>query len=65
MADNDTPRLGLATNEELVRELICRFRLNCFGRITTDHRDIERALTLAEMLGGMDRPSREYRTVDS
>jgi len=57
------PSLGLATTEELFRELICRLKLNTLGT-HTNLLDIERALTLAEMLGGLSAPEREYRTVD-
>jgi len=62
MADEpltDCPLLGLATSEELIRELIVRFKIN------GDPGDVDRALMLAEMVGQMSAPSREYRTVDS
>lgn len=65
-----TPRkgaqLGLASTEELMRELICRFRMDTYvpGSQETHHMCVERALVLAEMLGGMSAPEREYRTVD-
>jgi len=62
-----TPNLGLATNEDLMRELICRFKMEQFnagaGTISINGA-IERALTLSEMIGGMSAPEREYRTVD-
>lgn len=61
------PRLGLATTEEMLRELICRFKMTQYephGSNETVHRAVDRALVLAEMLGGMDAPTREYRTVD-
>lgn len=53
-----SPLLGLATSEELIRELIARFSHN------SDPGDIDRALALAEMVGRMSARSREYRTVD-
>jgi hypothetical protein len=54
--------LGLASTEEMMRELICRFRVNV---VCSAHPvDVDRALVLAEMLGGMDVDVREYRTVD-
>jgi hypothetical protein len=61
------PLLGLATNEDMLRELICRFKMSQYsphGSNQTAHQSIERALVLAEMLGGMGAPEREYRTVD-
>lgn len=45
--------LGLATTEELLRELIARFSLN------------HNAVILAEMVGGLSMTEKEYRTVDS
>jgi hypothetical protein len=63
---SDSPRLGLATNEEMLRELICRFKMTTYVPRSTEthHLAIERALVLAEMLGGMGATEREYRTVD-
>ena len=57
-------RLGLATTEELFRELICRFKMDLYvqGSTETHHASVERAIVLAEMLGGIDAPTREYRT---
>lgn len=63
MINTDSAMLGLATTEELVRELICRFKLNMLGT-HTNLLDIERALTLAELLGSLSKPEREYRTVE-
>lgn len=64
----DEPRLGLATTEELFRELICRFKMTQYDNRASGLRTdvvaaVDRALALAEMLGAMDKPSREYRTV--
>lgn len=59
------PRLGLATTEEMLRELICRFRhvaTNGHGDVYAGQ-SVDRAVQLAEMLGGLDAPTREYRTV--
>jgi hypothetical protein len=55
----EEPMLGLATTEELFREIITRFAL--LGRYPGP---VERALVLAEMLGGLSAADREYRTVD-
>lgn len=55
--------LGLATTEELFRELICRLKLNTIGTHTA-LLDTERVLILAELLGGLSAPEREYKTVD-
>jgi len=58
--------LGLASNEEMMRELICRFKMEQYtnGSDISVHRAIERALILSEMIGSMDAPEREYRVVD-
>ena len=61
------PLLGLATTEQMFRELICRFKMEQFVpgvTSTTLAADFDRALILAEMLGGLSAPEREYRTVD-
>ena len=55
----DEPLLGLATTEELFREIITRFAM--LGRYPGP---VERALVLAEMLGSLSAEDREYRTVD-
>ena len=57
-------RLGLATNEDMLRELICRFKHDGINPSVSSLLCLERALVLAEMLGGMSAPEREYRTVD-
>jgi hypothetical protein len=62
--EDDGPRLGLATTEELYRELICRHRMeggphDSPGRAM----GMNRALVLAEQLGGLSSTDREYRTV--
>jgi len=65
--DKDMALLGLATNEELLRELICRFKMKQYephGSNVSVHQAVDRALVLAEMLGGMGAPEREYRTVE-
>ena len=66
MAGIDEALLGLATNEDLLRELICRFKMEQYvpGSMETVHLSIDRALILSELLGGLDGPMREYRTVD-
>src|SRR6476646_5197556 len=58
--------LGLASNEEMMRELICRFKMEQYtnGSDISVHKAIERALILSEMIGSMDAPEREYRVVD-
>jgi hypothetical protein len=62
-APGNEPLLGLADTETLMRELISRFKLNMYGE-HTKMLDFERALVLAEMLGGMSATEREYRPVD-
>jgi hypothetical protein len=54
--------LGLATTEEMLRELICRFTVAPTDDISA-FRGVPRGLILAEMLGGLDAQEREYRTV--
>ena len=60
----ETANLGLATTEELFRELIARAKTNLFGNVG-DARAVDRAVALAEMLGGLSASDREYRTVDA
>jgi hypothetical protein len=52
------PLLGLATTEELFREIIVRFT------VPPTFQGTNNALVLAEMLGGLGALDREYRTVD-
>jgi hypothetical protein len=58
--------LGLASNEELLRELITRFRMEQYtdSISVSAYAAVDRALALSEMLGSMGAPEREYRTVD-
>lgn len=53
----DGPLLGLATTEELFRELITRLTY-------VSSSNIEKALVLAEMLGSLNANDREYRTAE-
>lgn len=57
METTDRPLLGLATTEELIRELIARF--------TIPATRVSEALRLAEMIGNLSAGEREYRTTDS
>lgn len=61
----DEAQLGLATTEQLMRELIVRFTVHYPHDWSSQLKSIERALALSEMLGGLDAPTREYRTVDA
>jgi hypothetical protein len=63
--DSMDPRLGLATTETLFRELIARFAILLDGRDISLQTKVDNALILAEMLGSLTIPEREYRTVDS
>ena len=56
---SDEPLLGLATTEELIRELIARFTVPTLTLI-----GVERALMMAEILGSLPPDERGYRTVD-
>jgi len=67
----DGPLLGLATTEELFREIIARFTttgLNnpevLFHVTGMTHLNVNRALILAEMLGGLSALDREYRPAE-
>lgn len=51
------PLLGLASTEDLFHELISRCR-----RLPIS--SFDQAIALAEMLGSMSAPEREYRTID-
>lgn len=55
--DAEEASLGLASTEMLMRELICRCRMNAVS-------NFDNAVILAEMLGGMHATEREYRPVD-
>ena len=61
---DEEAKLGLATTEELFRELIARFAVhfphNAVGSIYM----IKRACDLSEMLGGLSSVDREYKTVN-
>lgn len=61
-----TAQLGLASTEDMFRELICRFKMAQYGPLINVEtaQAVDRALVLAEMLGSLDAPTREYRTVD-
>jgi hypothetical protein len=59
-AMNDTANLGLATTEQLFRELIVRLTIVSASQTKA----VERGLALAEMLGGLTAPEREYRTAE-
>jgi len=59
------PYLGLATTEELFRELIARFSMS-YDRMAMDAlENVARVAKLAEMLGGLSGPDKEYKTVNS
>jgi len=63
-----TANLGLASTEELFRELICRFEMTQYDPGVLNPESVaavRRAIQLAEMLGGLDGPTRNYRTVDA
>lgn len=57
MGSSRSANLGLATTEQLMRELMTRFAM------TADYPSIDRALVLAEMLGRLPSNEREYSTV--
>lgn len=58
-SESPQANLGCATTEELIRELIARF-------ITHENSYLaNRAVILAELLGGLNATDREYRTIDS
>lgn len=57
--------LGEASTEELMRELIARDRTSVIQSTFDAYTRVRRVEVLAEMLGSMNSPTREYRTVDS
>jgi hypothetical protein len=66
----EEPLLGLATTEELLREVIARFTTTMtqtevvFHATGTTYGNVARALILAEMLGGLNALDREYRPAE-
>jgi hypothetical protein len=66
----ESPLLGLATTEELLREVIARFTTTMtqtevvFHATGQTYGNVARALILAEMLGGLNALDREYRTAE-
>jgi hypothetical protein len=55
--------LGLATTETLLRELMTRFKINAVANQDVSL-NINRALTLALLLGSLSELDKEYRTVN-
>lgn len=56
------PNLGLATTEQLFREIIARFTIPHF-RDETSALKVNCALVLSEMLGSLSVFDKEYRTI--
>jgi len=61
--------LGLASTEEMIRELICRFKMTQYANQASGTRSdvvraVDYALILAEMLGSMNPLEKEYRPID-
>jgi hypothetical protein len=65
--DQEQALLGLAPTEDLMRELIARFRVN--GMVTDNEYDMalntNRARVLTYILYGLSSDEKRYRTVDS
>jgi hypothetical protein len=61
--DEEKANLGLATTETLLRELMTRFKINAVANQDVSL-NINRALTLALLLGSLSELDKEYRTVD-
>lgn len=57
-------QLGLATTEELFRELIARFEVTSQTEEFDSSTNFLRAQTLWNILYGMDEKTKAYRTVD-
>jgi hypothetical protein len=64
MSEEEKAHLGLATTETLLRELMTRFKINAITSSVDNGLNINRALTLAILLGGLSEIEKEYRTVD-
>lgn len=63
MSEEEKAHLGLATTETLLRELMTRFKINAVANQDVSL-NINRALTLALLLGSLSELDKEYRTVD-
>lgn len=63
MSEEEKANLGLATTETLLRELMTRFKINAVANQDVSL-NINRALTLALLLGSLSELDKEYRTVD-
>jgi hypothetical protein len=61
--EEEKANLGLATTETLLRELMTRFKINAVANQDVSL-NINRALTLALLLGSLSELDKEYRTVD-
>jgi hypothetical protein len=61
--EEEKANLGLATTETLLRELMTRFKFNAVANQDVSL-NINRALTLALLLGSLSELDKEYRTVD-
>lgn len=65
MTDREEPLLGLASTNELMRELIARFETQSLTEEFESSVNCLRAATLKNILFGMAPVERNYKTVDS
>ena len=65
LSDSEKALVGLATTEDLMQELIIRFEINAVTEDFESSLNFLRAMTLRNILCGMDIEARNYRTVDS
>jgi hypothetical protein len=61
---HEKANLGLATSEQLIRELITRFKMDVLNNNIDQMKYMDWAITLGILLGNMGPADREYRTVD-
>lgn len=65
MSENEErANLGLASSEQLIRELITRFKMDALNNNINQIKYMDRAITMGILLGSMSPEDREYRTVD-
>jgi len=62
-SEPEQANMGLASTEELFRELIARFSFQYTTEIG-EFKNIERVAKLSEMLGELSYMQKEYRTID-
>jgi len=65
LSDSEKALLGLASTEDLMKELIARFQVSSMVDEFDSTLNFLRAMTLQNILVGMDDQTKGYRTVSS